>query len=922
MLKSIILILFSFLLFEKLSAQHHPGTLKGKIVDSISHAPIPEATISVVNLSDTALASFSFSDKQGNFEIQNLENGTYVVMISHQGLETKIKTFSIDDKRPIVTIGMVNMVKQYTALNEVIVRNIIPVLVNGDTIQFNAKSFKTKPNATAEDLLKKLPGVQVDKDGNVNAQGEDVQKVLVDGKEFFGKDPKMATRNLTADMIESVQVFDDMSEQAKFSRIDDGSRSKTINLKLRKDKKKGNFGRALLSAGTDDRYEGNLSMNRFNGDQQISFLANVNNINKTGYSFAGAGASLFSGGNQMRDASGITRSISTGLNFSNDWGKKIKANGSYFFSNTSRQDQQDTYRRSFFPSDSVALLTRKSNNRNIHQNHRFNLRFEFTMDSMNSIMYIPRFTVQRSENYNNDSSNIIASKPGFEYLALTNRNINTQILDGTDLSQNLLYRKKFKKTGRTFTLGWNNTIGSSKDLGYSKSPFYLYKQDGSLDQFTDQNQQSRRQIKSNNNVLSTSVTEAIGKNKLVELNYAYTYNQSTSDRQTMNYNNSTKKYDISNLALTNDFANKYTANRIGANFRLQQEKINLQLGGGVQYSSLSSHSFRALTGKDSLTKQRYTNIFPTANFRYSPAKNKNLGFTYRGRTNQPTITQLQDVQDVSNPLQVYTGNPFLDQEFNHSISLNYTSFNRTNFKYASYNLYMQTTDNKIVNSIDSANRGVQTIMPVNLDGAYNFSSLATFGFPFKNKRLEGSGLNFSTSLAYSRSISLLYKKINIGKTITAGQSAGLNLNFNDKLDFSLNANLSFNQVNYSVNTYLNDDYLTQTYSADLTWFLPLNFILSTDIDYYINSGRADGFNQSFPYWNGYLAKQIFENNQAEIRFSVNDILNQNKRIERFAFENYIEDTRSNVLQRYFMVSFMYNLSRLALGNDAPPPPPM
>ena len=383
MLKSIILILFSFLLFEKLSAQHHPGTLKGKIVDSISHAPIPEATISVVNFSDTALASFSFSDKQGNFEIQNLENGTYVVMISHQGLETKIKTFSIDDKRPIVTIGMVNMVKQYTALNEVIVKNIIPVLVNGDTIQFNAKSFKTKPNATAEDLLKKLPGVQVDKDGNVNAQGEDVQKVLVDGKEFFGKDPKMATRNLTADMIESVQVFDDMSEQAKFSRIDDGSRSKTINLKLRKDKKKGNFGRALLSAGTDDRYEGNLSMNRFNGDQQISFLANVNNINKTGYSFAGAGTSLFSGGNQMRDASGITRSISTGLNFSNDWGKKIKANGSYFFSNTSRQDQQDTYRRSFFPSDSVALLTRKSNNRNIHQNHRFNLRFEFKIDSMN-----------------------------------------------------------------------------------------------------------------------------------------------------------------------------------------------------------------------------------------------------------------------------------------------------------------------------------------------------------------------------------------------------------------------------------------------------------------------------------------------------------------------------------------------------------
>lgn len=922
MLRSIILFLFALFLFEQLNAQKNKGSLKGKVVDSISHKPIQQATISVVNLIDTTLTSFTFSDKQGNFEMQNLGTGTYAAMISHQGMETIIKSFSVDDKRFNADIGMVNMSKQYTSLNEVIVKNIVPIIVNGDTVQFNSNAFKTKPNATAEDLLKKLPGVQVDKEGNVLAQGEDVQKVLVDGKEFFGKDPKMATRNLTADMIESVQVFDDMSEQAKFSRIDDGSRSKTINLKLKKDKKKGNFGRALLSAGTADRYEGNFTMNRFDGDKQISLLANVNNINKTGYSLSGTKGSLFSSGNDNRDASGIARAISTGLNFSNDWASKLKANGSYSFSNINRLDQQEIYRQSFFPADSTALLTQKSNTRNMNQNHRFNLLFEFTIDSMNSIMYIPRFNVQRSENFTNDSSSIVASRPGLEYLSLTNRNINTEILDGTDLSQNLLYRRKFRKAGRTFTLGWNNAMGNKKDLGYSISPFSLYKQDGSLDQFTDQNQQSRRHIKSNNNLVSASLTEAIGRNKLIEVNYAYTYNQSTSERQTMNYNSNTKKYDISNLALTNDFENKYSANRIGANFRVQQDKFNFQLGGGVQFSSLNSHSFRALTGKDSLTHQRYTNIFPTANFRYSPEKNKNLGFTYRGRSNQPSIIQLQDVQDLSNPLQVYTGNPFLDQEFSHSVALNYTTFNKSNFKYASYNLSMQTTDNKIVNSIDSLNRGVQMIMPVNQDGAYNFSSLATFGFPFKNKKLQGSNLNFTTSLAYNRNISLLYKQLNIGKTISASQSAGANFNFNEIIDLSLNANLAYNRVSYSVNTYLNDDYLTQTFSADVTCFLPMNFILSTDIDYYINSGRTDGFNQSFPFWNGYIAKQLFENSQAEIRFSVNDILNQNKKIGRFAAENYIEDSRSNVLQRFFMISFMYNLSKLALGNYAPPPPPM
>src|SRR5690606_11629655 len=409
----------------------------------------------------------------------------------------------------------------------------------------------------------------------------------------------------------------------------------------------------------------------------------------------------------------------------------------------------------FFPGDSVALHSSNTSSKNMNQNHRFNVRVEYIIDSMNSILYIPTMNIQRTENFANDSNFVISSKPGFEYLSLTNRNINTQILDGNYFTQNFLYRKKFKKQGRTFTLGWNNAISRSKDLGYSKSPYSLYKQDGSLDRFSDQDQQSRRNIKSNNNVLSSSLTEAIGKNKLLELNYAYTFNQNTSDRQTMDYNSNSKKYDISNLALTNNFENDYTASRIGANFRIHRDKFNLQLGGGVQLSELSSNSYRAITGNDSLTKQRYTNIFPTASLRYSPEKNKNVGFNYRGRSKQPSIIQLQDVEDVSNPLQVYTGNPMLDQEFNHSVSLNYTSFNKSSFKYASYNLNVTATDNKIVNSIDSARRGVQTIRPVNMDGAFNISSLATFGFPFKNSKLAGSNINFTSSLSYNRSISML-----------------------------------------------------------------------------------------------------------------------------------------------------------------------
>src|SRR5690606_18432105 len=290
--------------------------------------------------------------------------------------------------------------------------------------------------ATAEDLIKKLPGLQVDKEGNIIAQGKEVQKVLVDGKEFFGTDPKLATRNLTADMIESVQVFDDMSEQAKFTKVDDGNRSTTINLKLKKDKKKGSFGRALVSAGTNDRYEGNMNLNKFNDDQQFSLLANANNINKGGTSQAVLGLGNNPGrGMQMsgmQGGSGITRSISSGLNFRNDVSKKIKLNGSYFFSNYNRQDQQQSFRQSFFPGDSVALQSGNTSSKNMNQNHRFNVRVEYIIDSMNSILYIPTLNFQRTENFYNDSNFVISSKPGFEYLSLTNRNINTQILDGNN----------------------------------------------------------------------------------------------------------------------------------------------------------------------------------------------------------------------------------------------------------------------------------------------------------------------------------------------------------------------------------------------------------------------------------------------------------------------------------------------------------
>ncbi len=283
---SLVFTLFSTGLF----AQQNSGSVKGKLMDTAGKQPLVQATVSAISMKDSSLSNFTLSSKTGQFEIKDLEPGDYKLVVSHTGFETLKKNFSITASQKNVDLGNISISKEFKLLQGVTVTNDAPIIIKDDTVQFKADAFKTKPNATVEDLLKKIPGVQVDKSGNVTAQGEQVQKVYVDGKEFFGTDPKLATKNLTADMVESVQVFDDMSDQAKFTKIDDGSKQKALNIKLKKDRNKGVFGRALVSGGYGNdnggRYEENLSSNKFNVTKRISVLFNANNLNKQGFSFS------------------------------------------------------------------------------------------------------------------------------------------------------------------------------------------------------------------------------------------------------------------------------------------------------------------------------------------------------------------------------------------------------------------------------------------------------------------------------------------------------------------------------------------------------------------------------------------------------------------------------------------------------------
>ena len=933
------------------------GIVRGKIIDTVGKQSMADATISLMDLKDSSSVGFTVAGEKGFFEMKGIDEGRYRLLISFGGYQNVSKVFAVTKEKPVTDFGTIYMEKRSVTLQEVIVERP-PISIKKDTVEYNASSFKTKPNEDVEGLLKKLPGVQVDKDGTVKAQGEQVQKVYVDGKEFFGTDPKLATKNLTADMVESVQVFDDMSDQAKFTKIDDGSRQKAMNIKLKKDKKNGYFGKINAGIGTDGRYDNNLSFNKFKGSQQLSIIGAVNNTNKQGFSFSdiistmggfgaggqgggpgggggqggpGGGGPLGGGAGQMiatrggiaglgfgGGSNGITSSISTGINYRDSWSSKIDVSGSYFFSQTKNNSVQNIFKQTFYPNDSTTNTNDDKISRNENDSHRFNLRFEYRIDSMNSILYTPSFTIQHSNGFSNDTSYVNSLKAAQQYLALTGRTYNENSRDGINLNNNLLYRRRLNKIGRTFTLGWSNAYNHSNGDGNNISPQTLFNPDGSmLSTYLSQNYQSSQKTNSSNNVISTSYTEPVGRNKLVELNYAYTNTQSSSDKQTNNYDTLSGEYKIPNAQQTNYFKNSFISNRIGANFRVQEKKYNYQLGGSVQFTTLESHVFNNGSTKDSVINRNYVNFNPNANFNYNPKAGQNLRFNYRGRTNQPSTSQLQNVQDVSNPQNIKTGNPDLKQEFAHNLNIGYNKFNIFNFQFIAFNVNTSFTQNKIVNSIDTLGRGVQLTRPINMNGAGNASLFFTYGKTMK--KLKGGNINATTFVLYNRDVSLLYKQKNYTNGLVLTQSLGINYN-HKQVDLGFNGSISYNSTRYSLQSNLNSEYYIQTYSPEFSYTFFKYLIASTDLDYTINSGLSSGFNQSVAYWNASLALQVFKKRDGEIKLGVYDILKQNKSLVRSTGDNYIQDTRTNVLPRYFMLSFTYNIRKGSQQNNNMPIP--
>ncbi len=910
-MKNIALLFLCLILGNSILAQTKKGVVRGRIVDAVDKVFAPGATISIQKLPDSTIVGFTMSDENGAFEYKNLAEGSYRILVKLTGSALLKKEFQVSASQWEVDMG--NLELQPESIQGIEVKGeVTPVEIKQDTVEFNARAFQTKPNATAEDLLKKLPGVEVSKDGTVKAQGETVRRVLVDGKPFFGDDPKLATRNIPKEMIDKVQIIDQLSEQSQFTGVDDGNREKVINITTKKEMKKGTFGRTMAGAGTNDRYEGNLTLNRFNNNQQISLIASANNINNQNFTLNNAiqGGGNFRGGFQNiarafgaanpNNSNGITTVWSAGLNFNDEWSKKWKINGNYFYNNSELVVSQNTKRQNIL-RDSTFFTFQNNDNNTRTGNHRLNFRIDYEIDSLTLLRIIPNLSIT-DVNYNNLS---ISRTLNSNQLSLLNDANTENISQNNQLNftNQLLFRRKFKKRGRSFSTNFffTNTSQEGTDFNTALNRFYR------ADTINNQRIIRQKATQDNGSLIfrgGISYTEPLSRRHNLEINYQISNTNNLTDRRVFDFDEIGGDYLSANPQLTNNFDNKFISNRLGMNLVTTKLKYSYTLGFAAQIATQNNQDI----SRGNNFKREFINLFPTAQFRYNFGRNRRMRIEYQGSTNQPTNAQLQPVPDNSNPLNITVGNPDLKQEVINTVRGNYVSFNAEKFRSFFVFFNVSNTINKIVSSTTITPFGAQINSYQNADGIWNAVAFAGAGIPLKGNSLV---LSLATNGLWNRNISFINDARNIANTYTIGQTARIVWNFKENLDFNLSGTLNHTNQNYSLQPQNNVSYFTNILVAEVTYTFNNGLVFGTEVDYFANSGLAEGFNQNFTIWNVSLAKQVFKDKRGEIKVRVYDALQQNIGISRTTTETYIQDVSNVVLQRYFMLSFTYNINRFA-----------
>jgi hypothetical protein len=887
--------------------------IKGNIQDEAGK-PLVSATITLEDPLDSTLVTFGVSKANGDFEIKNLREESVLLKINFIGFEN----YSQIIDRPtslIIELGVIKLVEKLNDLNEFVVEDIAPVTIKKDTIEYNAGSFKTLPNASAEDLLKRLPGVEIDSEGNIKAQGESVRRILVDGKEFFGNDPKLATKNLMAEAIDKVQVLDRKSEQSQFTGIDDGQREKTINLKLKDNYKKGFFGNITAGYGNNNRdmLKGNL--NRFSDKQQLSFLLMNNNINDQGFSFedyinfsggvqnmmsnnggrvqvtiGGPGSSSIPLNNGQR-VNGVMRTNGIGTNFNTDFNKKTQLRSSYFYNGLNHNIVQDTDRLNFFPRGNVKF-SENSQVQNINSNHRLNLIVDHKIDSLNS--FRSSTTAQYTQTDRSTSSYSSSANDAGDLINKGERQ-NATIGDALNVNTEFLLRHRFRKAGRTMSANFRAGIQQTEDEGVLTAVNEFFGNQTSKEIIKQQNSQLNQNF---NYGVNVSYTEPLGKRKYLELVYNFMQNHNEVDRQVFDWKGEGL---IFNKALSNQFTSNYIYQRPGANFSYNATKYNFVTGVALQSTRLNGN----LMLFDQLISNSFQNFLPNMRFNYSFSTTKNLTINYQTSVNEPSIQQLQPVINNSDPLNIYVGNPELKPAYVHSWRVNYNSFDMGRSINLFTSAFFNFTENAIVNAQTIDERLVRVTQPVNVKNNRTANVLFNVGFPVKAIK---SRFNIGPNITYNQGLNLLNSREESIETKNIGGNVRYDFNLKEILNIGLSTNLSRQSTSYDFNTSQNQLFFNKTYTAELGVNFLKNYTLASNFTYLIFTSKTTDFNQSLPLLNVSMSRFFLKNQKGELKLTGQNLLNRNVGVSQRADVNFVEQTVTNNLGRFVMLSFLYKLN--------------
>ncbi len=899
--------------------------IAGTLINADDQTPLPGATVKLASIRDSLKFSYTSSDVQGKFTFSKLNRGQYILEISYIGFEKFRQTVFAGGKTE--NIGKLAIKSSATSLNTVDINaTAVRAEQKGDTVQYNAAAFKVTQDATTEDLIKKMPGITVS-NGTVTAHGETVQKVLVDGKQFFGDDPSVTLKNLPAEVVDKIQVFDKLSDQAAWTGFDDGSGQKTINIVTRNAKNSGQFGKFSAGYGSDDRYMLGANVNFFKGQRRITLLGMSNNVNQQNFSAddvigsgSGGGPQGMPGGRgggpgfQVGPQSGIFSTNAIGFNYTDVWGPKLTLSASYFWNQGTNNTNKFTNRQYILKGNASQYYDELSNSTTNNSNHRLNMRIEYAIDSSNSIILSPRLSLQdnRTNSILNDTTSTAAEFIPSNLLNLSNNN-NNGTATGYNLNNDLLYRHKFAKKGRTFSVNFGTGVTNRNKDNYMNTESMYFKSAFQVNDITIKINQFGKTLSDGLTLSSNLVyTEPVGKNSQLQLNYNVSWSKNNNDKKTYDYVSDQNSYSQMNDTLSNIYNNHYITHRIGTGYLYQTEKANINAGITYQYASLAGKT--TFPFLDS-TKKAFNNVLPNLMFNYKFTKLTNLRVTYRASTNAPSTGQLQSVVENSNPLLLSTGNPSLKQEIRHFAMSRFSHSNKDKTANFFGMLFFQKIQNYIGNETFIAHsdtiinnqlvkRGAQLTIPENLNGAWNTRALVTIGFPVKPIKCN---INFNTGVSFNRLPSRINGNLNESNTYGFNLGSVLSSNISQKLDFTFTYNLNYNLVDNTLQPQMNNNYFFQIGSAQFNWEFWKGFFVQNSVTYQNYNGISSKISTQYTLWNLNFGKKLFKNKAGEIKLSCYDILNQNTSLNRTVTDTYIEDSNTEVLKQYFMLSFTYNL---------------